>query len=593
VMTGRTGKTALLFLAFWVSAHISFCAEIEVKSVVTPTKVSIGDYVQIKVTITGPDAGKAEDPVLQPMPDFTMLGRPSYSYRANMVNLQVSVSKTYTYMVKPKKTGTFVIGAVTVRAGGRKFSAPGTRIEVVAGKVPGTGNSSPSPRDTAPRRSRSGDGGIFIKSYVDNDEPYVGQQITHTFELYYQLTLLTDTEYMPPSTTGFWSVELPQVQPMTKIVNGRIYNHKAIKTALFPTTSGELTIGEAALTYSYGGFFSPVRTRTLKTEPITIRVKPLPEEGRPDDFKGAVGKFSIAATCDKEKVEVGDVVTVKVTVSGVGNLDLITELSTPDFSDFKTYDPRVAETLSNSGFTVGGGKTWDFVLSPRNQGRTTIGSFSLSYFDPEDEAYHTVSTEPLSLLVTPGGGSMSADSSPEVSRKGIETIASDIRYIKPDRETLETSDRRVYGSLAYYLLYVLPTCIFMVAFAVKKRRDAIERDTGLKRRLNAWKQTQRRLAEAEELLDKGEKRDFFGKLSEAAVEYIGDSLNLDTASLTTEALEQILLEKGIPGELTKRVRKNLELCDFFRFSSNDSGAEARGDMLEDTRAMITELREKL
>lgn len=556
-------------------------ADIKITSTVSPTQLSLNDRLTVTVSITGADANKANVPVLKETPEFMVVGRPSQTTEFSYVNGVISHLVSYTYTLIPNKTGTFIVGGTAVSDGKNMYSAPGTRVEVTGERVQVT--------PTEPEENEN----IFIRTSVDKKEPYVGEQVTLTFELFNRSTIWGDTEYDPPSTTGFWAVELPKIPATTKIYNNRPYHYNAIKTALFPTTSGELTIGPASLDFTTGGFFTTNRAQTLHTKPIILKVKQLPSEGKPPDFTGAVGNFEIAATADKSTIKAGDVVTVTVDVSGRGNLDLVSSIKTPDLSAFKTYDPKVSNTVMNSGFVVGGGRTWDYILMPKFQGNVTIEPFSLSFFDPEDKSYHTVSTQPIKLMVTPGEVASTEQTGTGNSRNSIQKIANDINYIKPDKSSLVSSDRRMYASTFFYLIYIVPLTIFSAAFIVKKRRDTIEGNTGLKRKLKAWKKTQKRLEEAVSIKNKGEQAAFYGKLSEAITEYIGDRLNVDTGPMTTAALRETLIANNVEPSLADKVAKTLELCDFFRFSSTGSGQDMQVKLLEDTQSIVNNLRQLL
>ena len=588
-------RMALLFtFLITVTSHLVFGAEVEVSSIVNPIKVSINDTISMTVTVTGPDASEASKPIHKTVPEFMVEGPFGTSTNISIINGKSSVSKSYTYTLIPRKIGIFEVGGVTVSVGNQMFSASPTKVEVVAGSTSPTQPSPPSSQPDIRERDIWGeDNDIFITTSVDNKEPYVGEQITLTFELNYRLTLLRDTKYTPPSTTGFWTMELPSIPPSTKIINNIIFQNNTIKTALFPTTSGELTIGSASLTYNYGGFFSRPQSNTISTKPIRINVKPLPEVGKPSDFSGAVGNFVISANVVDNKVKVGNVVTIHVSVTGKGNLDILTSLHAPNFSAFKTYDPKVTETISNSGFVVGGAKTWEFVVIPKFQGAITLEPFSMSYFDPDDESYHTISTKPIDLTILPGDALAFNETTRDISRKMIENIATDIHYIKPDKTILKNARKQVYSYIYFYLLYVLPLPIFITALVVKRRRDSVERNTGLKRKLNAWKNAQKRIAEASQMIKSGMTQDFCGKLSESIVEYIGDRLNIDSGTLTTSRLEEIVKKNGITPDLAERIRKMLELCDFVRFSSVGSGQDVQEKLVTDTRDIINELKEVL
>ncbi|MBT4483534.1 MAG: protein BatD [Candidatus Latescibacteria bacterium] len=589
-------KRSTLIFIFLLSVAINEAEglQVEVTSTVTPTKASLGEFLALTVKASGSDAGKAGAPMLETMPDFTIIGPPLTRSETNITNFKIFVSKSYTYTLKPNKTGTYKIGAVTFKAGREKFSAPAIKVEIVAGSIPKV-----NPGQKADEKSSinseniKGNQDTFIRAYVDDEEPYLGDQITYTFELNNSRALLANSEYNPPLRIGFWAVDLPKIPVSTRMIGKRLYQTNTIKTALFPTTTGELTIGEAQLTYRSGGFWSPLQVRNISTDPITIRVKPLPEEGKPSDFDGVVGNFDISSKIDKQTSRIDEVITVKITVTGEGNLDLITSLGAPSFSAFKTYDPKVAETILNSGFVVGGAKTWEYVLIPIHQGEMTLGSFSLSFFNPEDESYHTVLTEPIELKILPGNESAFTRSTRGISRRVIENIASDIHYVKPDKKILKSTQKQIYSHFTFYLLYVVPFLSFVMVFGVKKRRDTIEKNTGLKRRLNAWKNAQKRLSDASLMIKNNRKLDFCGKLSEAVIIYIGDRLNIDTGTQTSTSLENVLKRNGITSELAERIRKTLDLCDFVQFSSAGSGHEAQENLLKDTRDILTSLKETL
>ncbi|MCD6308318.1 MAG: protein BatD [Candidatus Latescibacteria bacterium] len=594
-MTGRIARhiPALAILCL-LAAHGAAAQNVEITSVVEPTSASVDDYISVRITVSGPDASKAGAPVLDTNDDFVVAGRPSTSQSFIMNNFKTSVTKSWTFRLRPKKVGVFEAGGASIKVGGKTFRAAPTKVEIAAGGARNRRSQRPSQRGNTPvpdTQSSDGDDGVFIKTFVDREDPYVGEQITLTFELYYRLSILTDPQYSQPTTMGFWSVALPQITQTTKIINNNIYRYNAIKTALFPTTSGELTIGEASLTYSFGGFFSPIRSRELKTKPIVITAKALPEKGRPANFEGAVGSFTLSSTADKKQLKVGDVVTVKVTVTGDGNLDLITSITPPDFSAFKTYDPKVSKTVSNSGFVVGGAKTWDYVLMPRRQGKITLEPFSLSYFDPSSKTYRSLETEPLDLTVIPGDASAFSSATRDISRSMVKNLATDIRFIKADKTRLESAGRRLHTKPAFYLLYIVPLLGFAAAFTAKKRSDAIQRNTALRRRLNAWKSVQKRLGEARAHLDKGNRKEFCGRLSEAVIGYIGDMMNLDTGTQTAEGIGEILESRGVPRELAERVRKNRGLCDFVQFSSAGSDHEIQENLLKETEDIISALKE--
>ncbi len=585
-----TGKFLRLTTAFIVSLLIfsatAFSLDIKLTVKAEPKRVPLNEAVLLTISASGSDSQRAGIPTLEDNDAF-VADYAGQNTKVSLYNNQMTSIIAWNYRLWPKRPGTFTVGKASIRVAGQTMKTTGVKIEVVGAQsnaqprnrqAPGTNNQSKNQQ----QQDLSRGNGIFIRSFVDNETPYVGQQVTHSFELYSGISLLDDGEYSPPTTTGFWSVKLPQVQGENKIINGNIYRYNAVKTALFPTTAGELTIGESRYSYVAGSLFSSLRRRMLIANPIQLSVRPLPQKGKPESFSGVVGDYTISASPNTRKLAVGDVVTIKVTVAGIGNLDLITDIIKPDFSAFRTYDPKVAESLGNSGFVVGGAKSWDFVISPKKEGEITISPFALSFFDPKKEEYRTVSTDPITLSVSPGSATESSQD-PIASQRGIENLASDIRFIKADKLALENSSRTIYGNHLFYLLYILPTIAFAASIVLKRRRDMIERDSGLKRRLYAWKTAEKHLKNAEAHLAAEETEQFCGELSEAAIGFISDTFNIERASLTLGGLPVILSSHGISQDISEKLGKNLELCDFIRFSSNYQGENVQQALLEEIR----------
>ncbi len=564
--------------------------DITLTSQVSAREISLNDQLYLTVKVSG--AGmRPPELKLAPMPEFRIAGTPRTSTSTRIENFQTSFSVSYTYILVPQKEGSFDVGAVTVEHEGKKYSAPATTVKVVKDAV--TQQQQRLPHAEAGHTAQSQNPDIFVNLKADKTECFIGEQITVSFEVMNRLTL-ADMQYTPPSFTGFWSVELPQSPKSIRLSGGRQYEHQAVNTVIFPTTAGIYTIEPATLSVTtLGGFFSRGRRLELKSDSFSITVKPLPEKGKSNNFSGAVGDFKLSAAVDTKTVKVGDVVTVKITVIGKGNLDLVTDISEPDLSAFKTYDPRVTDQISDSGQVVGGAKTWEYVIVPRQQGKAIIGPFTLSYFNPADGQYHRASTDPIELIVEAGEASVFTDDSNETNRQRVKTVGSDIRYIKPDIEHLASSTSRLHTNPFFYLFYVIPLASFSFTYVWKKRQDAIERNTGLKRKMNAWKHARRLLKDASGFNTDGNSTAFCGTIHTAITSYIGDILNLDTGSLTAYDIEQTLLKHGIHPDIAQRTRKNLELCDFVRFASTDTGTDIRDTILRETWDVMNALRESV
>jgi hypothetical protein len=584
-MTGKWLTYLTLAVTLLITPAQLLGQDITVTSELNKNSAPVGDRILLTVTVSGADANRASEPQLDPMPLFTV-SRAGTSKSIEIINFKTSATISYTYILIPQQPGTFNVGGVHFSAGGKGFSAAPVSITVYAADQ--------QPPDDADRSAAStGDENIFITGAVDRREVYVGEQITYTLELYNRLTT-SDVEYEPPSTTGFWAVDLPKVPASLKLYQNRQYNYNVLKTALFPATSGTLTIGPASITFvPRMSFFSSSPAQKLSTKPVTVTVKSLPESGKPSNFSGAVGTYQISAKVEQDTVHVGDVIAIRLSVNGEGNIDLISSVDAPDLSSFRTYDPRVLETIHNSGFTVGGSKMWEYVVIPRQQGRVVVQPFSLTYFDTHEKQYRTVTTDPIELFILPGSGGSTAAGSSGSPQTGFTPVASDIRYLKPDKTVLGSQTGSFWLYLLSFLAYLVPAGIFAGSFLFRKHLDRIEGDTGLRRKLTAWKTAQKRLGHASEHLAKNDTAKFCGALHECLTGYIGDMTNNNVGASTTGDLEHILRARGISADDAVKVRKTLEMCDFIRFASIGTAQDTHQSLLAETADHLTRLREVL
>ncbi len=517
------------------------------------------------------------------MPDFS-ISRASISTYVKSYDSEMMTTTIHSFILVPKRTGIFEVGATGTwmgKIGNRKSTA---QVEVTAGS-----NRKSKTSYKTKHSINHNNGVIFIKTSVNNKAPYAGEQITFTLE-HYDNIYNTETKYKHPSRSGLWSVELPEISGELINLEGEKFWRDIYRTAFFPTFSGELDIGSAQLYYlSKKGTFS--QWGNLFSEPISITAKPLPEKGKPAEFSGSVGNFTLSSSVDTTTVKAGEVLTIHVTVTGKGNLDIVSSVDEPDLSAFKIFDIKVKKRVTYSGFIVGGSKTWDYVVIPRIEGIIKIQSFSLSFFNPYNNGYQTVATKPIELNILPNNDLAYEESELNNLQKiPLQRIASDIRYIKPDKKKLINIKKHIYETVYFHLLYILPLIVFVMCFAVKKHHNTIESSPGLKRNLNAWKNAQKRFDKLCELFAAGKSSDFYLKLREIIILYIDDILNIDTLTMTATELEEVVKEHGISPGLAGHLRKSLEAIDCIRFASAVTNHEMNEKIFEDTRDLLSALR---
>ncbi|MBN2246695.1 MAG: protein BatD, partial [Candidatus Aminicenantes bacterium] len=392
-----------------------------------------------------------------------------------------------------------------------------------------------------------------------------------------------------PDLLGFWieDYELPP-RPVTReeVVGGKRYLVAEIKkSALFPTAAGERTIDPLEIEcevrvrdrstrdifdrFFDDDFFSSPFGRTVQakiaSEPVKINVSPLPNEGRPPDFSGAVGRFKLESSLDKEQVTANEALSIKIKISGTGNIKMLPEPEIAFPREFETYDPKVELRVNRKGNAISGSKEYEYVLIPRRGGEFRIPSFSFSYFDPDAGIYKTLETPEYTLTVAAGDGS-AAQVPAGLSRRNIEYIGKDIRFIKPASPDFHRIGSYFYRSFWFIFLIALGILALAGAGIYRQRINRMAENIAYARSLKAQKAAKQRLSRARKLMTEKKQTEFYAELSQALLGFVADKLNLPTAGLMTDEIREKLAEWGVETSIISELLDCLGACDFYRFA---------------------------
>ncbi len=560
---------AVTLLAF---AGAAAADDITVTARVDRETVSVNGAVTLTITVEG-TMRSVPQPTLPPLEtDFTVRSRGSSS-NFSMANGRVSVSKSWTFALYPKKTGTFTVGAAEIEFGGATYSTDPIEIEVVEGQ--------PAPRATQPERrsstgAQSSGRDVFITTTVDRRRAFVDEQITLSFKLYLRVEMW-EHNYQPAELTGFWVEKLPEQEKYIEDVDGVAYNVIEVKTALFGAASGEATIGPASLTYRTQGapftFFSrPGRQQVLTTKPITIEILPLPTEGRPSGFNGAVGSYRVRSTLDPTTLNALEPATLKIRVSGRGNIRTVRAPAIPDLPEFKIYESGSSTNVTKEGGVLGGNKTFEYVIVPQTPGSKIIPGPSLSFYDPASRSYRTSEVGDMALEVAPAAEGAGETILP--ARARISRLGRDIRYIREPTAALVPAPRPVHARPWFLALQAIPLVALAGTWAGRRRRDRFAREDGLARYVRAGGRARGELKEARAHLGRGDRAATCAAVSRAVTNFIGDRLNVQAQGMTAGELGSALASVGAGPELIERTRRLMSECDLGRFAgSADAAAE--------------------
>lgn len=582
-------------LLLWAAAGLvpgaARADEIAVRAQVDRTNVTLEDQISLQVIVEG-RVRSVEDPERPAMDGFDLYvqGR---SQSMQIVNGDVSASTIFSYLLVPKREGKFTVPPFVVRAAGKEFKTEPITISVGGSPTPrgAPGGRNGEPEERADRE-------VFVLSRVDKQNAFVNEQVLYTFYLYRAVDV-TNMNYSQPGFQGFWVEKLKDNEKQYyKVLNGRRYIVHEVTTALFPTTSGKLTIEPSSLqlvmlTTPFGfSLFDRGVERVLKTKALEVDVSALPVAAKPAIFEGAVGEgLQLSAKIDRAEVAEGDPVTLTVRVEGSGNVKTFSKPKLPDLPQFKSYDSD-SKTDVQALERVAGSRTWEIVLVPKDEGDYQIAPLRLAYFDTNEGRYRTLETKPMHVTVVKGTGAGSVASSASedqpVQQQDIQILGKDLAHIHTD---VAVSDQwtPLYRRGVFAALMPLPLCAALGATLLRRRRHRFATDVALARSTRARKLAVKRLAAARQALGANQGEAFYAEVQRALRQYVGDKLNASAAGMTHGDLEDSLRAAQLPDDLIARLIAMLERCDAARFAPGSMGGERLRETLQEAEAMLVAL----
>lgn len=548
--------------------------EVEIEALVSPDTIGLEEQAVMEVIVTSTDQN-IDAPKIPTLPMFDIYSQ-GRSSNISIVNGAVSASMTYRFILTPKKAGTYPIDQIAIVYKNKRYVAPAIQITVLD-----KGVATPKELEEQAEDESGGNRDYFLEGHIDNSHPFVGQQITYTLKFFIAVQNFGSPELSEPSTTGFWSEVLGNKPVYFQSINNRRYKVVERKYALFPTQTGELTIGRALIRTTvasrnnsrdpfdvFGNVFGRGTDVTVRSKPITINVNPLPNEGKPRDFSGTVGKFSITSTIDKREVEVNQPVTIVLKITGVGNVKSVAEPKMPELPDFRIYRSSSNENMTKLNDLLGGTKVFEEVFIPGRPGEQEIPAISYTYFDPEVGKYRTIKTKPYNIKVLkPEGYASSPDVPYQPTELAIGSEARDIRFIKSDLGDTQPIDQILLLSPIYVIVNGLPLAVLAGLVIIRKRRERLQADIGYARSRTASKAARKRLAKARTLAKTETLTEFYAELNLVLIAYIADKLNISPYGLTSDRISSLLQEKNAAPELIEEILEIIHQCDFARFAS--------------------------
>ena len=554
-----------------------------------PSHVAVGEQFRLTYTVNTQDVSDFRAGNIPEELDVLIGPNRSMQSSYQMINGHTSSSSsiTYTYIVAATKNGTYTIPPAHVVVNGKSIASNSLKITVSGKAAQGNGGGARQRDDDGVELRDAGSqisgSDLFIKVSANKKRVHEQEPVLLTYKVY-TLVSLTQLRGDMPDLKSFYTqeVDLPQQKSFSiETVNGRPYRTCTwSQYVMFPQMTGKLQIPSITFEgivvqqnrnidpfeafFNGGSGYIEVKKKIVAPG-IEIQVDPLPE--RPANFSGGVGQFNISAQLDKTSTKANDPVSLRIIVSGVGNLKLIKQPVINIPKDFDKYDPKITDQTQLTSNGLEGSKIYDFLIVPRHQGKYEIPPVEFTYFDTTSGSYKTARSESFTLDVAKGSGAGAVNDFTD--QAGLQELNKDIRYIKTGEASQKGLDNFFFGSVAYWVTLVVLALIFISLFIVFRQRAIDNANVTKMRGKKANKVATKRLKKAALLMAENKPSEFYDEVLRALWGYVGDKMNIPVEQLSHDNISQRLSERQVDAEVISQFIEALDECEFERYAPGD------------------------
>ncbi len=527
--------------------------------------------------------------------DFEVVSGPNQSTSVQYVNGAITHQMVISWGLVARKEGRYTIGPAAVSAGGQRYETSGITVEVVKG-AQAQGSAQSNGNNLTGQE-------LFIKTSFSKNKMYLGEQITIVQKVYSRHQIIGYQKSNPPAYDGFFAQaqESPtRGQLIMENVDGvNYYTHEIFRTVVTANKTGKITINPIELVpiirkqstakprtifeQFFGGSSFEDLPVTVKSRSHMVEVMPLPESGKPSGFKGAVGNFSSRIELSRTSLKANEAFNLKWTISGKGNLKLLTapDLNLPE--TFETYEPRVTENVNS--------KTFDYLIIPRHEGEYKVNELDFSFFNLDTKKYVTVPGGEFVISVLPPdpGSSGAQVYSPKNQVKETEN---DIRYIKKGDFVLHASRGEFFNSALHIVLMIGPVLALLGGIYIRRAHIRSNSNLALVRERKAGSVARKQLQNAERLQARAKKDEFYAEVLAALNRYISHKLNIPVAELSRDKIVAELTTRQVSGELANKLVSTLETAEFARYAPGAVSTDLTA-VYNDTVELVSKLEQQL
>jgi hypothetical protein len=499
------------------------------------------------------------------------------SSQFSFVNGETKSTVTYNFTLSPRQPGDFTIPALAADVGGQRLSSPLLKLKVLP------------PNSPPPAAVNSGSEVAFMRLTLPEKQVYLGEVLAARLDIYLRddVQNFGNFQFTGTSADGFTVGKMAQGSRHRVQIGNRIYTDVPLEIALAANKSGLINLGPFTASVvvelpssNRGGdpffqrFFNTGEQKqiTLATETLNVEALPLPAEGAPANFNGAVGDYTMNVTAGPTNVAVGDPITVRVQISGRGTLDALMLPDQPAWRDFKAYPPtQNIKTTDQLG--IEGTKTFEQIVTPQNTDVHELPSFSFSFFDPGAKTYRTLTQPPVQLAVH-SGGTTPAPMIAAIKSAGSQSPApQDLLPIKEQFGTPVPAGPPLLTRPAFLAAQSLPVLAWLAAFVWRKRTDSLANNPRLRRQRRVAGLIQGGLNDLRRLAAENNSAEFFATLFHLLQEQLGERLDCPSSSITEAVIDERLVLLGTPEPTLASLRELFQLCNQARYAPMRTSGE--------------------
>ncbi len=581
INTSGKGRIPFLVILTVLLGFAVVCPAADIAFDVQPRVLTLGESAVCTFSILGAqDAPPPNLPGVQGVQISQAGTERSFSMGSGGNNSTI----TYRYQIFPTQPGTFNLGPFTYSTGGQSIEVPAIAVEVVP---PGASAGGGGAEQTALSDI------LFARILVDPPQAYNQQVFSVILSIYSRgINLAREVSLANMPTVGLSLSNFQELQSTREVVNNNVYDVRRFKGTVQALTAGKFTLEpvvranvlvprerqrsrdpfDSMFDHPFFGGGMQAQPVDLKTEPVEVVVMPLPSNGQPPGYAGAVGRFAFNLQAKPLELKAGEPITVSMEVAGEGNIENASAPSYVENDLFKVYETRLLNKEINDARGAGR-KLFEQVIIPKSEQCKELPALMFSFFNPEKGQYETIQRGPFPLQVhaSAGGNAQLLQTSPDMTQPQLQLLGSDIVYLKPaPARWHKTQGKSWFLAPSFLGLQVAPfaACAALLVFA--RRRQELAVNVAKARRHKAPHSARAAVRKAEAALSQSRRHDFFEALWEAIASYFGHRLNLAPGEVSMELIQTALKRGGLDESNMDALRKLYDRCELERFGGGGS-----------------------